>query len=320
MADQERTALKQSLQATELPKIKKDTAVITSERYKTPRSSPLVFHFEPYSFTSPALRLQDSTIKHEVVSGKDVYIIDDFFIESEAEELRNFSTNATFSKDIFANNESKVKGELPDRAMDSKEKWVFFANPPQAIKELYKLMSWLSNEMEADISTLPWEMYDQDICAPAFATNRVVFKSKESSELGKHKDYDTDEGLSFGIPVLYAKEPQQLHPSSFPNGSEGKPWLISLMAYATSPAFSTKHGLGTIFCDDDGKTKMCADSKNMRFVIFEGDIIHSIESAKLPANPDAWRVSYVFKLIVNPKRKDQSMKKRMQEILQSFQK
>ena len=317
--DQSKEELKKSLTSSESPKIKKDMAVLTTDRYKTPKTSPIIFHFEPHPFVSPELRLEDSKINHDTISEKDIYIIDNFFLDREAEELRNFSTKSHFSRDIFADNESKEKGETPDRAMDNKEKWVFFANPPQAVKEIYKLLSWLSHQMDADITTLPWEMYDKDICAPAVATNRVEYKSQESMELGKHQDYSTEKGISFGIPILYSKEPT-LHPNNFINGSEGKPWLVSLMLYSASEEFSPDCGLGTIFCNDSGDVALCADSRDMRFVLFEGDIIHTIEKSKLQHNINAWRVSYVFKLVVNPKNESKSMKKVFLELIKSFQK
>lgn len=317
--DKSREELKKSAQSSEFPKIRKDTAVITNERYKTPKTSPLVFHFEPHPFVSSDLRVQDCTIKHHTISGKDLYIIDNFFLASEAEELRKFSSQGQFSREIFADHESKEKGETADRAMDNKEKWTFFANPPQAVKEIYKFLSWLADRLNADITTLPWEMYDKDICSPAVATNRVVSKSQESMELGKHQDYNTEKGISFGIPQLYSKEPA-LHSNSFINGSTGKPWLISLMLYSTSPGFSADCGLGTLFWENNGNLAVCADSQDMRFVIFEGDIIHTIEKSKFPPDENRWRVSYVFKLVVNPRKENQSMKKDFLNLVKSFQK
>ena len=74
----------------ENPKIRKDTALVTSERYKTPKTSPLIFHFEPFPFVSPDLRLKDSSIQHEQVEGKDIYIFDKYFLDTEAKELRDF--------------------------------------------------------------------------------------------------------------------------------------------------------------------------------------------------------------------------------------
>ena len=201
--------------------------------------------------------------------------------------------------------------------MDNKEKWKFFSNPPQSVKEVYKLLSLLSEKMNAEITTLPWELCEKDICAPAFATNRIEHLSHESMELGEHEDYDTETGISFGIPNLYSKEPG-LHPSTFVNGSPGKPWLVSLMLYATSDDFDPKYGLGTVFCNSKGKVMARADTLHMRFVLFEGNIVHGIEESKIPPGIKPWRVSYVLKLVINPRSENQSMKKSFYEIMKSY--
>lgn len=196
MADQ---TTKKALQTSETPKTRKDTAIVTSDRYKTPKTSPLIFHFEPASFASPDLRLQECVIEHTSIEGKDVYLFDDFFLDEEAQELRDFSTKSEFSRTIFAEHYSRTQGEEPARAMDNKEKWRFFANPQQSVKEIYKLLNFIAYRLDADVTTLPWELYDQDICAPAVATNRIENLSHESMELGKHEDYSPESGIPFGI-------------------------------------------------------------------------------------------------------------------------
>jgi hypothetical protein len=56
----------------------------------------------------------------------------------------------------------------------------------------------------------------------------------------------------------------------------------------------------------------------MRLVIFEGDIVHAIEQSKLPPQENLWRVSYVFKLLINPKDKQRSMRQAFSELMQKF--
>lgn len=314
MADQK---TKEALQASEIPITKKDTALVTNDRYKTAKTSPLIFHFEPAPFVSPDLRLQDCSIEHHSIEGRDVYLFDHFFLEDEAQQLREFSTKSEFSRTIFAEHQSRTQGEEPARAMDNKEKWRFFANPPQSVKEIYKLLNFIAYRLSADITTLPWELYDQDICAPAVATNRIENLSHESMELGKHEDYSPENGIPFGIPVLYSKE-SALHAHQFVNGAPGKPWMVSLMLYSTSEEFLPEYGMGTIFCKKDGTIALRGACKHMRFVLFEGDIIHSIEESTIPSQIKPWRVSYVFKIVINPNIENQSMKKQFYELMQSY--
>ncbi len=73
----DKDALKIALQAEE-PTIRKDLALVTSDRFKSAKTTPFIFLFEPNRYMSPSIRLQDSLIKHLTVSGKDVYSIDNF--------------------------------------------------------------------------------------------------------------------------------------------------------------------------------------------------------------------------------------------------
>lgn len=291
----------------ENPRVKKDTTVLLNERYRTPNTSMLIFHFEPYLYASTESKLADSSIKHIAINSKDVYVIDNFLSDEESEALRSYSKNATFSRHSYASSESREKGEDPAKSMNNKEKWELFAKPPEAVREVYKFLSTLAQRMNADITTLPWDLCDEKICASALATNYIQKVSKESMDMGTHGDYDTEEGISFGIPILY-EQPPALHPTSFKNGDVGKPWLVTLMLYATDENFLPKYGMGTIFCEENGKVVSKADCKQGRIVFFEGDVPHSIEESKLPPDVSTWRVSYVLKLVINPRNKNQSMK------------
>ncbi len=296
----------------------KDSVTLLNDRYNTPNTSLLLFHFEPHPYVSSDLRLKDCSIQHNSIEEKDLYIFDQFFLESESANLRTYSKNATFSRSSYACQESREKGEEPARSMNNKEKWEFFAKPPQPIKEVYKLLGMFANRINADISTLPWDLCDQSICASAVATNKLERASKESMEMGKHEDFNTEKGIPFGIPILYEKE-KTFYPGNFINGAPGNPWLVSLMVYATEDNFLIpEYGLGTIFCKKDGEIAAKADCCHMRFVLFEGDILHSIEESKIPPEISTWRVSYVFKLIINPREANQSMKTAFHELLKSY--
>lgn len=313
----ERLDEKIALQKKEVPVFKKDNAAVTSDRYKSPKTIPLIFHFLARPFLSASLRLEDCDIQHESIEGKDVYIFDNFFIENESEELRNFTKKGAFKRTIFAEHKSREKGEEPARAMDNKEKWQFFSHPPQAMKEIFKLLSFFSEKLDVDITTLPWEMYDENICAPAFATNLITNLSKESEDLGKHDDYNTEEGISFGIPILYSKD-KEFHPSRFVNGETSKPWLVTIMLYATSEDFLPEFGLGSVFCKTDGKIALRLPCKNMRFVLFEGDIVHGIAKSDIPKEINPWRVSYVLKLVFNPRKQGESPKKKFFTLIEKY--
>lgn len=303
--------------SSETPIIRKDSFILTNERYKNPKTSMLVFHFEPKSFRSIEQRLARSSIEHHSVESKDIYTIDQFFQKDEEDLMREFSKNAKFSRTSYASHESREEGEEPALSMNNKEKWEFFANPPLPFKEIYKLLGMLSHELDADISTLPWDLCDQAICASAVATNRIEKVSKKSMELGKHQDFNTEKGTPFGIPILYAKE-NGIYDSQFVNGATGKPLLISFMLYAADEKFNPEYGMGTVYYKNNEEEALRTQCKHMRLVFFEGDILHSIEEAKLPSHVKTWRISYVLKLLFNPKNANQSMRTAFYEFLKSF--
>lgn len=293
-----------------------DFVILTNDLYRTPNTSLMLFHFEPHVYLSSKSRLNYASIVRTPVEGKDVYLFDDFFSLDESALMRDFTTNATFSRSSYGSAEGKEAGEKAARSMNNKEKWEFFIKPPQPIKEIYKLLSTLAQELNADITTLPWDLCDQKLCASAVATNRVESATKESMEMGKHEDFNTEKGLPFGIPILYAKE-NEYYPSNFVNGDPGKPWLVSFMLYVTEENFECgSYGLGTVFYTKNGVLSTRADAKHMRFVIFEGDILHSIEESHIPPDVHTWRVSYVFKLIINPRSNEEgSMRTKLAKLL-----
>ena len=62
----------------------KDSVILTNDRYNTPNTSLLLFHFEPNPFASTDLRLNNCTVKHHAIAGKDIYLFDEFFYRKKA--------------------------------------------------------------------------------------------------------------------------------------------------------------------------------------------------------------------------------------------
>lgn len=304
---------------TDEPIIRKDMAVLTDDYFKTPKTSLLQFHFEPHPFVDTEQRLKTANTQHYDVEGKEVYTFDSFFNAQESQEMRHYSNTTGFSRRIYAKEASRNKGEEPARSMDNKEKWEFFAHPPQAVKEIYKLLSLFAYQLDADIATLPWELCSTTTGAPAVATNRIENLSEESMQMGKHRDYDTEEGVSFGLPILYPQKNEEIsfYENSFVNGAIGKPWLVSLMFYTTEENFSPQYGLGTAFYKDDGTLALRTDTQHMRMILFEGNLIHGIEASKLPEGIKTSRVSYVFKLSMNPRKPNVSLKTAFRNLILS---
>jgi hypothetical protein len=73
--------------------------------------------------------------------------------------------------------------------------------------------------------------------------------------------------------------------------------------------------MGTTFYKKNGELSFSSECHPLRIVLFEGDIPHSIQASAIPPGLATWRVSYVFKLSVNPRRKERSMKKDFSELI-----
>lgn len=286
----------------------KKNTILLDEIYAHPNTSTLLFEFGSKSIAATEERLRSAAIQHGLIDGKDLYIIDGFFSAAEGKEMEDFSATASFSRYSYGSPQAIERGEKPALSMNGKERWQFFAKPQGATRQVYNLFSTLSHQLNAEITTLPWELCDGSAHgSPAVIANKLSIATSESEEAGKHQDYNPAKKISFGIPVLY-QEPLGYHPSSFINGDSGKPWLISAMVYTTAPEFLPHMSLGTVFYNDRGNAVLTADCRNMRLILFQGDIFHSIEKSTFLVGESAWRVSYVFKLIVNPKEASKSMK------------
>lgn len=289
-------------------KIRKDATVLLNDYFKNPNTSLLIFHFEPQTSHSTDSRLKGCSVQHVSIDGKDLYIFDDFFTASEGKELQDFSRSTSFSRQSYGSPEAIQKGQQPAYSMNGKERWQFFSNPPKAIQELYKLFGQLGARLNADVTTLPWELVDQGAHgSPSVIANKLERASSESMGAGKHQDYNPEKNTFFAIPVLYSNK-GEVHPSSFVNGEAGRPWMVSVMVYATEEGFLQEYRMGTAFYQKNGELAERVDCRNMRLVFFEGDIFHSMEESKIPVDVKTWRVSYVFKLILNPVGKDQNIK------------
>ncbi len=300
----------------ELPIVRKSLAVLLDDYYANDKTSLLTFHFEPASFSSSLDRLKSCSIKHASIDNKDFYILDQFFLEEEEEEIRELFEKASYSRFSYGSLESIDKGEKPGRSMNNQERWSLFSRYPPAIREVYKLFSTLADQMNADLMTLPWELCHGKASAPSIITNYHEEITEESMLNGKHQDCNPQGMISFGIPLLYGQE-GEFHDRQFINGDTGKPWMISLMLYSTSKDFlPSEYQMGTVFYHDDGQEALKAHCVNTRMVLFEGDISHSTDVSKIPSEKKVWRTSYVFKLVMNPKKKEQNLKEDFRSLMQ----
>ena len=286
--------------------IEKESIKVLADAYKTPNTIPLAFSFQ---FLHDLVRSRQ--IESHSLDGKDLFIINDFFTEDEGRELREFSTTAAFSQKIYGNEMSSSYGEAPAKMMNGKERWQFFHRPPLAILALFDLFGSWSHKIDAKVITLPWCLSDQKTTSNCLATNFLTENSKPSTEYGKHRDYDPAQGLAFTIPCLYdqAKEFDR-----FENGALGHPLMLTVMVYATATNFQPDFGMGTLFYSCKGH-EIKVPCRHRQMVIFEGDILHTIEASHIPPEIQTWRVSYVFKIILNPRKAYQSMRQLLRDNL-----
>lgn len=275
--------------------------------YDNQQTSLLCFVFEPDIAPAILHRFNQTQITYSAVGNKDVYLFDGFFSEQEAQSMRLYSSQASFSRYSYGSPEAIQEGELPARAMDPKERWLFFSQPPEPVKQLYLLLRSWAQALDVEITMLPWELCDgRGTSSPALLSNRVEKVSSRSMFLGKHQDCIPEQGLPFAIPILYA--PPEDHPAAFVNGTPGRPWMMTLMLYVTADNFLPTYQTGSVFFNAAGEIALRAACTHMRLVLFESDLWHAIEESNIPPEESTWRISYVFKLIFNPKRPNQDAK------------
>ena len=293
----------------------KSSTYLVSDGYNHPGTNLMTLQFAPRLWPQTIQSLQAARIEPRRVAGKDLYLIDGLFDADQSQEMRLFSRSAEFSKHIFATHETEALGEKPARAMDNKAKWRLLAGPLSAMQALYRLFGSIAAALDAQVSTLPWDLCEERVCAAAIATNFVEEVSLKTMALGIHRDYHPAGGIPFALPKLYGP-PGALHEPRFDNGQEGRPWLISAMLYSTHEDFQPQQGMGTVFYEEDGTLAFRSDCRHMRLILFEGDLLHSIERSHTACN--TWRVSYVFKLLVNPRGPRCSLKREFAGWLQSL--
>lgn len=288
-----------------LSNIKKEKFKNCKIAYQNPKTSLLYFSFEPHDHKEIEKDLQSSSIQGILLENKAIYVIEDFYQLEEAYELQKFSSSTTFSRYSYGSIEGIHEGEKPAKSMDGKERWLFFSHPPKPIKKIYRLLSYLSYQLDCELITMPWELFDGEAASPAIIANFVETVSLESMVKGCHKDYNSSKGLPFVIPNLFSSEDGH---QIFENGAIGKPYLLSLIIYSCSADFLPEYEMGTIFYSDCLTDSINFECKDMRILLFEGDITHSIAKSNFVNDGNTWRVSYVYKLIFNPQKEHQAIK------------
>ena len=277
--------------------------VATNEIYDQEKSSLLYFLF-PSSFCANIdSRLKKSSVIHKKLNNQHVYCIDGFFDLFEADVLAKFSAESIFSDLSYGTLEAAALGEKPSMTLNAQERWNFFIQPPNPIKVIYSLFSHLARVLDIEISTMPWMLFNGIAGSCAVIANKVLSVKQESTIKGKHKDVDPTKKLAFETPCLYGDKP---FTGSQINGQTGYPYYLTVMVYSNASNFNENYEMGTSFFFQDGKM-IQAICRNMRIVIFEGDIFHSIGASNFSEDIDTWRVSYVFKIILNPKSPTQNI-------------
>lgn len=298
------------------PPIRKSMAKLIGDYYNTQKTSLITFHFEPERFETSYNRLKQCPVLHGNIEGKDYYIWDLFFRDEEKDSLRDIFGSAKYSRFSYGSPESIEQGEKPARSMNNAERWALFSKSPPVLEELHKLFCTFSHEMSADLMTLPWELCHGNTGSPSIITNYHEEITSESMHFGKHQDCHPAEGVLFAIPKLYKEN--EIHESHFANGSPGNPWMISMMLYSTSSNFQREYNMGTAFFDSKNQMKLQVGCNHSRLILFEGDIFHTTDASTIPPGIKVWRTSYVFKLIMNPKKAEQNLKEDFRQFIHSI--
>jgi len=288
-------------------------AVLTESSYDAHESILTTFHFKPGLFESTERRLKEAHKLHLIIEGKDLYVLDNFFSEEEEKMMRQISQSLDLEVPVFGATKSLGKVQSKVRCMNNRERWKLFSNPPEPFQELYRLFGFFSEKFHAEVSTQPWVLSSESSSLPAFVVNYHEELSHEDERGYKHCDYNPEKGVCFAIPNLHTQE-RGFHKLNFVNGDVGKPLLLTAMLYSTSEKYHPEYGLGTAYYDHTGKKVFSSDCIDMRLVLFEGDIMHGVEASHLPAE-GAWRISYVFKLLFNPKSPTQNIKESLKELI-----
>jgi len=294
--------------------IEKDKTVLTHANYQDRQSILTTFRFKPCLSESSIERLNQASKKHISIEGKDLYVLDGFFLDLEGDEMRLVCKNLDFEVPVCAKTENIGKFAFKSRSMNNRGRWQLFSQPPNPFREFYQLLGTLACHLDIEIALHPWFLRGEVSSLPAFVVNYHEGMSAEDEYGDKHCDYEPEKGVCFGIPNLYSKE-KELHKSNFVNGAVGKPLLVTAMLYSTSHEYDPKYGMGTAFYENGGKKVFSSDCIDMRLVLFEGDILHGVEKSDIPEGLDVWRISYVFKLTMNPSHSSQDIKAELKKLI-----
>ena len=305
------------MSSLETQKLKKDRTILVSDYYNTPQTSTLIFHFEPHRFASSDEKMKQCSVTHACIEDKELYVFDHYFDEEQQESTRAFLEKLTYSRTTYSSLDSKQRGEKAAYSMNTKERWSLFTNPPPMIHEVHKLLSFLSSHLDVEISIAPWELsHQENSVTPSVIVNYYTEIASETMLISRHQDCKPKEGIFYGIPILYPSA-APFHECRFENGAVGKPWIVSMLLYATSKDFLPEHQMGTVFYKTNGEAALKTDCFNGRFVFFEGDLFHSAEESNIPSAQSLWRISYVLKLVLNPKLETQCVKQLFSQFLRS---
>lgn len=92
---------------------------------------------------------------------------------------------------------------------------------------------------------------------------------------------------------------------------------MTLLLYTTEENFNPNYGLGTSFYNSEDRWHI-VNCKHMNMVFFRDDIFHSLAASNIPNDIKTSRVSYVFKLIMNPTRSNQNIEKELYQFLNTI--
>jgi hypothetical protein len=305
------------MQTTDHYSIKKYKTALLDDVYNHPKTSCLMFSFETEKKSKIGLKLLQSQIVHVNLQGKSLYVFDNFFQKKDAKEMKAFFEASSFSRSSYGSAAAVLQGERPAKTMNGKERYMLFEKPPGAIQEVFKLLGYIALQTQTQITTLPWELCDKDgNGSSAIIVNKLERSTPTSRELGRHKDVNPEKKISFGIPKLY--QAGELFESTFTNGAPGKPWLVTLMLYTTASNYCDSYQMGTVFYRNTGPLAIRLRCRDMRIVLFEGDIEHSIEESSIGEEVVTWRVSTVFKLVINPTSAAQSAKNSVEQFFKNY--
>lgn len=222
----------------------------------------------------PLSRLETCDFFANDIDGRLIVEIDNYFTEEESALFRN-----------------------PLEAL------TFFSAPPPAFTEIYRLLAGLGHKIGATFTTL----------SPSFSVNFLDGNSRENRDNNIHADIETEKGVPYPIPKLYA--PGKFFPQKFVNGARGNPLCLTLTLYACADNFMPQYLMGTLYYDKMGEPVYCTSSEHMRMVLFESDIMYTAQESNIPEPIDTWRAAYVCKLLINPHAEGQCLRSLLQHEL-----